>query len=152
MICSHGATVAFGDFTGTAEDGELARMALVDFGHLIRGNAAFKRFTFAEFAQLIKSTYDVANPKTRYVVSGLRRIHRNQPVELEEAVQRWPRLHRAMQYAAILSRTEAGAALRDWHNMRLPYGGEAVNHYGGVPAVLAGAIRCRHIARRVYQK
>ena len=71
---------------------------------------------------------------------------------------RFPRLTRAMKWAAILCDTEAGAALRDYVLARdgiydrdlLRYGGgEAVCHFGGPVAVIAAAIRWRAIVRRL---
>lgn len=68
-----------------------------------------------------------------------------QHLTLEECVARYPRLTRAMQYVAILSSGEAGAALRDYRDGYSDYaGGEAVMHFGGVLTVLACAIKSRH--------
>lgn len=63
---------------------------------------------------------------------------------------RWPRLIHAMQYAAILSHSEAACALRDLHDLPRHGGGEAVAHYGGPLAVLQGALRCRAFVRTHY--
>lgn len=58
----------------------------------------------------------------------------------------YPRLVKAMQWAACLSEGEANACIRD-HKAGFPFSGEAVNHYGGTRAVLerAASARVRHI-------
>jgi hypothetical protein len=88
-------------------------------------------------------------------------------------VARFPRLTKAMQWAAILSSSEAGCALRDYVRARdgvyarhavyrgiehdptedimLYGGGEAVAHYGGPRKLVraAASYRVRSAARRV---
>lgn len=56
---------------------------------------------------------------------------------------RFPRLIRAMQFAAVLSRGEAISCIRDYLRGD-KWSGEAVNHYGGTLAVIRAAIRVRH--------
>ena len=66
----------------------------------------------------------------------------------DECAKRYPRLLRAMKWAACLSETEASATLRDLRNGNARYGGgEAVSHFGGPLAVLQAAKRCRHNTR-----
>lgn len=66
----------------------------------------------------------------------------------EVCIRRYRRLTVCAQWAAILSDGEAGCALRDYRN-GTGGGGEAVMHYGGPLAVIRGAIRCRHIVRKI---
>ena len=70
-------------------------------------------------------------------------------------VERFPRLARAMQWAAILSSSEAGCALRDYVQARDGVfgdrgddimrwgGGEAVAHYGGPRKLIRNAASYR---------
>lgn len=92
----------------------------------------------------------------------------------EQCAERWPRLVKYMQWAAILSSSEAACALRDYRDARAaisgdcPYqttmprdwdmatlfqwgedimrwgGGEAVSHYGGPRRLLSDVVRRRH--------
>jgi hypothetical protein len=62
----------------------------------------------------------------------------------EEIEKRYPRLIRAMQWAAILSDYEALDCIRAIQEKR--GSGEAVSHFGGPVAVLRAAIRCRRYA------
>jgi hypothetical protein len=71
-------------------------------------------------------------------------------LEHEQVERRWPRLLRAMRWAACLATTEATSCLV-MHHAGHEYAGEAVNHYGGCVAVIRGAVRCRHAARRTYR-
>ena len=69
----------------------------------------------------------------------------------EECEERYPRLVRAMQNAAILSSSEAACALRSWRcrfRHDSCHGGEAVEHFGGVKAVITQAIAHRAIWRQ----
>lgn len=81
----------------------------------------------------------------------------NIPMSMEECADRYPRLVRAMKWAACLTTYEAGATLRDIRYVRmgkLPAdylrwgGGEAVCHFGGPRAVIQAAFRARHITRQ----
>jgi len=69
----------------------------------------------------------------------------------EQCVERYPRLATACQWVAILSRSEAGCALRDYRSpnpeLRRYGGGEAVAHFGGPEYVIRRAIQCRAVAR-----
>lgn len=67
-----------------------------------------------------------------------------------------PHLLRAMQWVAILSRTEAESALRDYravktgqaHEELLRWGGgEAVGHFGGPLKLIERAVAMRHVLR-----
>jgi hypothetical protein len=69
---------------------------------------------------------------------------------IETCEARYPHLIRAMQWAAILSRSEAAAAIRDWKNGMQDGGGEAVMHFGGIFATIEAAIRLRRYARLTY--
>lgn len=78
------------------------------------------------------------------------------PLDMDQCARRYPRLIRAMQWAAILSDYEASATLRDVRyasagiysaNYLDNGGGEAVHHFGGPRAVIKAAWRCRHITR-----
>jgi len=62
----------------------------------------------------------------------------------EEIERRYPQLICAMQWAAILSVTEASDCIRAIQEKR--GSGEAVSHFGGPVAVLRAAIRCRRYA------
>lgn len=62
----------------------------------------------------------------------------------EEIEKRYPRLIRAMQWAAILSYYEALDCIRAIQEKR--GSGEAVSHFGGPVAVFRAAIRCRRHA------
>jgi hypothetical protein len=84
-------------------------------------------------------------------------MYKDIPMSMDEMAERYPRLIRAMKWAACLSTYEASATLRDirYVNMgRLPAdylrwgGGEAVSHFGGPRAVILAAIRARHITRQ----
>jgi hypothetical protein len=65
----------------------------------------------------------------------------------EEAAARWPRLCRALSWAAILSGAESACCLRDYIGNRegahRTGGGEAVAHFGGPRAVLLAGLRAR---------
>lgn len=78
-------------------------------------------------------------------------------LNLDQCAHRYPRLLRAMRWAACLSGSEAAATLRDVRDVCHGYlepgyliwgGGEAVSHFGGPQAVISAAIRCRHITRK----
>ena len=69
-------------------------------------------------------------------------------LEHADIAARYPLLLRAMRFAACLATTEATSCIQ-MHRAGHEYAGEAVNHYGGCVAVIRGAIRCRHAARRL---
>ena len=83
-------------------------------------------------------------------------MNRDLLISMEEAARRWPRLHRACTWAAILSNSEASAMLRDWPRYRNTdmerIGSEAVMHFGGPRAVLLAAIESRHYRSRLYRR
>jgi hypothetical protein len=66
----------------------------------------------------------------------------------EQIAARFPRLILAMRRVACLTQSEAVCAIYMRRNLRDNYAGEAVNHFGGVQAVLSSAIRHRHAMRR----
>lgn len=78
-------------------------------------------------------------------------MRRNYYPTHEEVAQRYPRLLRAMRWAACLSEMEAISCIA-MHSAGHAYAGEAVNHYGGNLAVIRGAIRCRAASRRAYPR
>ena len=67
----------------------------------------------------------------------------------EEIERRYPLLIAAMQWAAILSVTEAADCIRAIKERR--GSGEAVSHFGGPVAVFNGAMRCKKWARELRQ-
>lgn len=78
-------------------------------------------------------------------------------LDLDQCAHRYPRLLRAVKWAACLSHTEAAATLRDIRDVCHGYlepgylkwgGGEAVAHFGGPQAVITAAIRIRHVTRK----
>lgn len=64
----------------------------------------------------------------------------------EQCRTRYPRLTRAMMWAAVLSESEAACAIRDFRNGYAIGGGEAVAHFGGPAKVVRAAIQMRHRA------
>jgi len=64
----------------------------------------------------------------------------------EEIPRRYPLLIKAMQWAAILSTTEAVDCIKAIQEER--GSGEAVSHFGGPVEVFKGAMRCRRWARQ----
>lgn len=84
-------------------------------------------------------------------------MYKDIPMSMDEMAERYPRLIRAMKWAAILTHYEAAATLRDIRyvgmgKLRPDYlrhgGGEAVSHFGGPAEVIKAAIRARHVTRR----
>lgn len=72
----------------------------------------------------------------------------NRPhLDMDQCAARYPRLMRAMQWVAILSRSEASGALRDWRHGHRTGGAEAVAHFGGPARVISEAIRARGAVR-----
>lgn len=63
------------------------------------------------------------------------------PMARDELRARYPRLIRSMRWASILSEGEACGALYQ-HQIGNGWAGEAVNHAGGVVAVIRHARRC----------
>ncbi len=64
----------------------------------------------------------------------------------DEIEARFPHLIRALRWAACLTTGESVTCLQARMERR-EWASEAINHYGGVSAALAGAWRCRHAAR-----
>lgn len=64
-----------------------------------------------------------------------------------EIERRYPLLIASMQWAAILTTTEALDCIRALKERR--GSGEAVSHFGGPVAVLQSALRCRQWAYKV---
>jgi len=62
------------------------------------------------------------------------------PMPLAEIGRRFPRVIRALRDAAALSHTEAVGAIY-MHQIGDTWAGEAVNHFGGVPALFRAAFR-----------
>jgi uncharacterized protein (DUF433 family) len=70
---------------------------------------------------------------------------RTNAMDFDRIRARYPRLIRAMMWAALLTQTEAVSCIQ---SLQCRCGGsEAVQHYGGPVEVLAGAIRCRQWRR-----
>ena len=63
--------------------------------------------------------------------------------QITDLQKRYPHLIKAMKWAAILCEYEAIYAIRDY-KAGDDYSGEAVNHFGGIRAVLTTAYQCRH--------
>lgn len=75
--------------------------------------------------------------------------HHRAYLTYEDCIARYPRLIRAMQFVACLTKGEAGCAIRDYRAGSL-YSGEAVNHFGGTSVVIARAIVQRHLVARYH--
>ena len=71
------------------------------------------------------------------------------PMPPNAIAARFPRIVRALRAAAILSHTEATGAIY-MHQIGDAWAGEAVNHFGGIPALFRAAFRqdARNYARR----
>jgi hypothetical protein len=67
----------------------------------------------------------------------------------QDCEKRYPRLIRAMCWAACLSTGEAACAIRDFRHYPGCMGGEAVAHYGGPERAIREAIRHRHTVTRM---
>lgn len=74
---------------------------------------------------------------------------RNRPMDLETIRARFPRLIRSMRWAAILTESESVGAIY-MHQLGDKWAGEAVNHFGGVGAVLCAAMHARHYVRTIH--
>lgn len=83
MIVSQAHTIGVAEYQGTNEEGQIVRLAVQDFGHLVRASGPFmpfKRVSFEQFSDMIESNYDVLEARTGETVEVLRRVHqRNQP-------------------------------------------------------------------------
>jgi hypothetical protein len=76
-----------------------------------------------------------------HMEGAYRRCEGRPGMTYEEIERRYPLLIDSMKWAAILSTTEAADCIRALQEHR--GSGEAVDHFGGPRAVLAGALRCR---------
>lgn len=83
MIVSQAHTIGVAEYQGTNEEGQIVRLAVQDFGHLVRASGPFmqfKRVSFEQFSDMIESNYDVLEARTGETVEVLRRVHQcNQP-------------------------------------------------------------------------
>lgn len=69
-------------------------------------------------------------------------------ITMDQAMARYPRLVKCMQWVAILSSYEAGCCIRDFKD-GYDFSGEAVNHFGGPRAVITRAIASRHVVQNL---
>nr|WP_314621822.1 hypothetical protein [uncultured Noviherbaspirillum sp.] len=83
MIVSQGHTIGVAEYLGTDEEGQIVRLAVQDFGHLVRASGPFMQFkqvSFVQFSDLIESNYDLLDARTGEAIRVLRQVHlRNQP-------------------------------------------------------------------------
>lgn len=78
MIVAQGHSIGVKQYRGTDGEAELVLLALQCFGFLIKHAGPFmslKRFSFAEFAEIIEKNYAVANPRTIETIRVLREVH-----------------------------------------------------------------------------
>lgn len=62
MIVSKAHTIGVKDFLSPDEEGQIVRLAVRDFGHLVRAAGPFmqfKRVTFEQFSDMSESNYDI---------------------------------------------------------------------------------------------
>jgi hypothetical protein len=83
MIVSQGHTIGVAEYQGTAEEGQIVRLAVQDFGHLVRASGPFMQFkqvSFEHFSDVIESNYDLMDARTAEAIKVLRQVHlRNHP-------------------------------------------------------------------------
>lgn len=81
MIVVQGQSIGVPEFKGTTYEGEVARMAIANYAHVLRGNGNFevKRFTFGQFADAIARQYDLETPQNAEVVRVLRVLDERNP-------------------------------------------------------------------------
>jgi hypothetical protein len=83
MIVSQGHTIGVAEYLGTDEEGQIVRLAVQDFGHLVRASGPFMQFkqvSFEQFSDLIESNYDLMDARTGEAIKVLRQVQlRNQP-------------------------------------------------------------------------
>ena len=62
----------------TEYEGEVARLAVESYGHLLKGHAfnTPARYTYSEFADRITRHYDASQPRHAEIVRVLREIHK----------------------------------------------------------------------------
>ena len=73
-ICAESMRIEFPSFKATSNQEETVRMAIKNYGHLIR-SVQPKLITFSEFAAVIERHYDTSTPQTSEVVRVLRQVH-----------------------------------------------------------------------------
>lgn len=62
MIVSKAHTIGVKDFLSSDEEGQIVRLAVRDFGHLVWAAGPFmqfKRVTFEQFSDMSESNYDI---------------------------------------------------------------------------------------------
>lgn len=82
MITVHREVIGVAEFQGTSEEGEISKLAVQSYGHILKAQGQFnqvRKFTFGEFADLIEAQTDCANPRNACVVSTLRKIQARNP-------------------------------------------------------------------------
>lgn len=90
MIVSQAHTIGVKEFVGTDEEGQIVRLAVQDFGHLVRASGPFmqfKRVSFEQFSDMIESNYDIRQARTVETVEVLRRVHQRNQVQPEPMTQ-----------------------------------------------------------------
>jgi len=78
-------TIGLDAFNGTDYEGEVALMALQNYGYLLKGPCELKRYSFAQFANAVEMHYDcdsTASPKNAEVVRVLRVLEQRNPATL----------------------------------------------------------------------
>ncbi|CAD0264218.1 hypothetical protein DENIT_20105 [Pseudomonas veronii] len=77
IVC--GQTIGVDSYLGTAEQGEIVKVALINFGHILKdGTPQCKRFSFDAFADEIERCYCTSNTPTADVVATLRAVQKLQ--------------------------------------------------------------------------
>jgi hypothetical protein len=90
MIVSQAHTIGVKEFLGTDEEGRVVRLAVQDFGHLVRASGPFlqfKRVSFEQFSDMIESNYDIRQVRTGETVKVLRQVHQRNQVQHEAVTQ-----------------------------------------------------------------
>ena len=90
MIVSQAHTIGIKEFLGTDEEGQVVRLAVQDFGHLVRASGPFlkfKRVSFEQFSDMIEANYDIRQARTGETVKVLRQVHQRNQVQHEALTQ-----------------------------------------------------------------
>ena len=90
MIVSQAHTIGVKEFLGTDEEGQVVRLAVQDFGHLVRASGPFmqfKRVSFEQFSDMIEANYDIRQARTGETVKVLRQVHQRNQVQHEALTQ-----------------------------------------------------------------
>ena len=90
MIVSQAYTIGVKEFLGTDEEGQVVRLAVQDFGHLVRASGPFlkfKRVSFEQFSDMIEANYDIRQARTGETVEVLRKVHQRNQVQHEPMTQ-----------------------------------------------------------------